>query len=320
MRQLFYLLAWVSLTCSANSQFQLQNGDIITADCQLHAKRWQCVHPTLGHFSLAHHQLTALATAPPAPPSSIHVASTPQKDSELWQLAFDISASKRHGTQDSDSLLLKTNWKFHPNQWRYSVAADYDFETKQGSRKTHKYQLSPALDFFINPQLFVRSQLEFNYDFLANDYQNLDVSAGPGWRWWTKDEDNYAETMLSYGVKKAWFRAEDNAYQGLFQLDPPLTYQFVALDWDARRQLWQALSVYAKGRYLKMTSQPVSLLDFNSELDHELGLRYHLTDQIRISYSWGMQRTRLAFQLPNAPAIPLSLLDIHQQLAVGAEF
>lgn len=320
MQRLFYFLAWLSMTCSAQSQFQLQNGDIITADCQLHAKRWQCHHPTLGHFSLAQPQLTPLASTTESAAHMVQAPPLSQTDSELWQLTMDVSASKRHGTQNSDSLLLKTNWKYHPNQWRYSAAADYDFENKQGNRKSHKYQLSPALDYFVSPQLFFRSQLEFQYDFLASDYQNLDLSAGPGWRWWSKDEDNYAETMLSYGVKKAWFRTDDRAYQGLFQLEPPLTYQFVALDWDARRQLWQALSVYAKGRYLQMTQQPISLLDFKSELDHEFGVRYHLTDKVRISYSWGIQQTRLALELPNLPPLPLSFFDIHQQLALGAEF
>ncbi len=81
-----------------------------------------------------------------------------------------------------------------------------------------------------------------------------------------------------------------------------------------------ALSLFAKGRYLQMIQQPISLVDVKSEHGHEFGVRYHLTDKVRISYSWGIQQTRLALKLPNLPPLPLSFFDIHQQLALGAEF
>lgn len=317
MQQLLFLCALFALPAAATTRYQLKNGDIISAECQQLQQELHCQHAILGSIviPLADVQLLDSNRAVEHKvPTTIKHAPTP------WHLEVDISASKRHGSQVSDSLLFNTHARYQRETWRYSLDADYDFENKQGSRKTHKYQLSPAIDYFIEPQLFVRSQLQYQYDFLASDYQNLDLSSGPGWRWWYKNDDNYAETMASVGVKKAWFHPDDAMYRGLFAQDAPLTYQFVALDWDLRRELSTTISLFAKGRYLQITAQPTSLLDFNAELEHEMGIRYHLTEQVRLSYSIWYQRTDLTLQLPNIDSIGLSIAQTHQLLAIGAEF
>lgn len=308
-------IVWLSLIiCSAqaSTKVTLSNGDVLSMDCQAISDTQQrCQHPVLGSLVIDNQQIQTITTKPA--PLNVNTAKS-------WQAQVDVSANSRRGIKHSNNLTLHSVLKYQQDQWRYSLDTRFDLEDKDGSRKTHKYHLTPAIDWFFTQSWFWRNEIEYQYDFLANDYQNWDLSSGPGWRWWHQDDDNYAETMLSVGLKQAWFREEDPLYRGLFGDDPVLSYQFVALDWDLQRQLWPQLSVFGKGRWLQLTNQPRSIIDFDYEASNELGLRYQLSDAIRLSWSWYFQRTQFHIELPNTPNYSLGLNDSRQQLAIGIDY
>lgn len=308
-------ILWLCLTtCAAQAtdKVTLRNGDVLNMDCQpITSTQQRCQHPVLGNLVLENQQIQSI-TAEPVLASP--AAPTP------WHVQLDVSANSRRGTKHTNTLTLHSDLKYQTDQWRYSLDTRFDLEDKDGNRKTHKYQLTPAVDWFFTPSWFWRNEIEYQYDFLASDYQNWDLSSGPGWRWWHQDNDNYAETMLSVGLKQAWFRDEDPLYRGLFGDDPVLSYQFIALDWDLQRELFSQVSVYGKGRWLQLIHQPQSIIDFDYEASNELGVRYQLSDAVRLSWSWYYQRTQLRIVLPNIPEYSMGLNDSRQQLAIGVDY
>lgn len=306
-----------SASAAATEQVTLQNGDILHMDCKaISDTQQQCTHPVLGHLTIDNQQILSVESdvSLPTKDTSNAPASAP------WQIQLDVSANLRRGQQTSNTMSLQSDVKYTHERWRYSLASRFDLEDKESSRKTHKYQLTPAIDFFITPRWFLRQEIQYQYDFIANDYQNWDLSSGIGWRWWRVDDENYAETLLSVGLKQAWFRHKDPLYQGLFGSDPVLSYQFVALDWDIKKQLWPNIALFSKGRWLQLTKQPISIIDFDYEASNELGLRYQLSDAIRLSWSWYFERAQLRIELPTIPTYSLGLNDSRQQLAIGVEY
>ena len=78
--------------------------------------------------------------------------------------------------------------------------------------------------------------------------------------------------------------------------------------------------VFSEGNWLELLSQPLSIFDFERELTIETGLRYALTDKIRISWSWQYDRTEQALLLPKTPRTSLNIFDSKQKVSIGAAF
>lgn len=317
LRMIGLMLLTSGSVAAATQRITLHNGDVLTMDCQrISSSQQRCQHPVLGTVLLDDQQVQSTKSIDAPSPAT---AAMPAPASP-WHVQLDVSANARRGIKHSNTLTLHSDLKYQTDQWRYSLDTRFDLEDKDSTRKTHKYQLTPAVDWFFTPSWFWRNEIEYQYDFLASDYQNWDLSSGPGWRWWHQDNDNYAETMVSVGLKQAWFRDEDPLYRGLFGDDPVLSYQFIALDWDLQRELFSQVSVYSKGRWLQLTNQPQSIIDFDYEASNELGVRYQLSDAIRLSWSWYYQRTQLRIVLPNIPEYSIGLNDSRQQLAIGVDY
>ena len=169
--------------------------------------------------------------------------------------------------------------------WRYSIGAEFDYEIKQNVRKAHKYSINPGLDYFYSEQVFGRAKLDYSYNFLAADYKNIDVSMGPGFSFFKDRDELRLELMALVGVKKAYFRG-DEFLLALLGQGESIRFRFASLDYDYQYQLpATALEWYAKGSILKMLDQPIELLDFKYEVHNEMGVRYWLTDKIRLSWS-----------------------------------
>lgn len=253
------------------------------------------------------------------------VAETPPKDAkpaakQSWQLEVDVSAAKRRGKESSESISTAVNWEFRLDKWRYSSDASFDYEIKQEVRKTHKYAINPGLDYFYNEQIFGRVQLDFSYDYLAADYKNIDFSLGPGFSFFRDQQELRLELMALVGVKNAYFRG-DQFLQAFLGYQDSVSFRFASLDYDYQYE-WPntGWEWYAKGSYLTMLDQPIAFLDFAYEWRNEFGIRYWLTDKIRLSWSMVHDKTAIDLDLGDGMVLPLDVKDIRQKLSIGASF
>jgi len=236
-----------------------------------------------------------------------------------WSLQLDFSAASRAGKEQAQSYSLGERFEYRLGDWRSKFDAHYDYETKEAARKTHQYGLNPGLDYFYSPQLFWRLHTEYNYNYLASDYKNIDLSTGPGYAFFQQGPTRL-DLILLAGRKQAYFR-EDDSFRLLPDFHSPLGYNTMSLQWDFSHK-WPGtrLEVFSEGAWLELLSQPLAIFDFERELNTESGLRYALTDKIRLSWSWQYDRTELTLLLPKAPRASMDLFDSRHKFSIGATF
>lgn len=236
-----------------------------------------------------------------------------------WSLQLDLSAATRSGKEHAKNYSLTERFSFRQGDWRSSLDAHYDYETKETARKTHKYTLNPGLDYFYSPQLFWRINGDFSYNYLSADYKNIDISTGPGYALWQQGATRL-DLMLLVGHKQAYFR-DDERFISLPGFRSPLGYNTASLAWDFSQQ-WAGshLELFSEGSWLELLSQPLSFFDFERELKIDSGLRYRLTETIRVSWSWHYESTDLTLELPMMSPIPLHVSDSKQKISIGAAF
>ena len=328
----FTLFLFCSPLYAATVVITLQNGDRISGELvdetptQLQIKTSYAaiiavdktqisqMQPSADSAQAANQQAEVAPTATVASP----VAETSAK--QPWHLDVDISASNRRGKEQSDNLSISSDWELRDLAWRYSIGAEFDYEIKQNVRKAHKYSINPGLDYFYSEQVFGRAKLDYSYNFLAADYKNIDVSMGPGFSFFKDRDELRLELMALVGVKKAYFRGDEFLLALLGQRES-IRFRFASLDYDYQYQLSAtALEWYAKGSILKMLDQPIELLDFKYEVHNEMGVRYWLTDKIRLSWSVQHDWTGIDLVLSDGTVHPLDIKDIRQKLSIGASF
>ncbi|WP_430455029.1 DUF481 domain-containing protein [Rheinheimera sp.] len=317
------------LAAAANSdlyQVQLKNGDLLSGELKSSSATELVIHTAYaGDVTIKRSEVqafsplrqrneqsstaTIVAATPPA-------AAAPAKP---WSLQLDLSAATRAGKEQAQNYSLTERFEYRIGDWRSKFDANYDYETKEAARKTHKYQLNPGLDYFYSPQLFWRVNADYSYNYLASDYKNIDASTGPGYAVWQQGPTRL-DLILLVGHKLAYFR-EDETFRVLPDFHSPLGYNTASLAWDFSHK-WPGtlLEVYSEGNLLELLSQPFSIFDFERELNIETGLRYALTDKIRISWSWHYDRTELTLLLPKMPRTSLDLFDSKQKISIGAAF
>ena len=71
---------------------------------------------------------------------------------------------------------------------------------------------------------------------------------------------------------------------------------------------------------MKLLDQPLQYLSFNYELVSNTGLRYRLSDQIRLSWSYDYNMTDIEVYLPRQQSISFDIKDLRQKLSIGASF
>ena len=262
---------------------------------------------------------TAITTGPATAITATSQATKATAPPKFWSLQLDLSAATRNGKEQAENYSLTERFEYRRGDWRSKFDTHYDYETKEAARKTHKYALNPGLDYFYSNQLFWRLDADYSYNYLASDYKNVDLSTGPGYAVWQQGPTRL-DLVLLLGHKQAYFR-EDEAFRLLTDFESPLGYNTASLAWDFSHK-WPGtlLEVYSEGNWLELLSQPLSIFDFARELTMETGLRYALTDQIRISWSWHYERTELTLLLPKMPRTSLDLFDSKQKISIGAAF
>lgn len=235
-----------------------------------------------------------------------------------WSLDIDVSASNRHGKENSSLLNVVSKAEYQQTQWRTALDLLYDYEMKEQAPKTHQYKLSPGIDYYLSQRLFWRLTSDYHYNYLAADYKNIDVSTGPGYAVFQEKQLQLDLTLMA-GLKRASFRDTEPLRNILATTS--LSYHFAALEWDFQYQFvrWP-LEFYSEGNVMKLLNQPLSYLSFNYELVSTTGLRYRLSDQIRLSWSYDYNLTDMEAYLPRQPRVSFDIKDLRQKLSIGASF
>jgi hypothetical protein len=306
-------------------QVRLKNGDLLSGELKSSSTTELVLHTAYaGDVKIKRSEVQALSPlrqrseqqAAVAVATKATAVAAPAK---AWSLQLDLSAATRAGKEQAQNYSLTERFEYRRGDWRGSLDAHYDYETKEAARKTHKYEVNPGLDYFYSPQLFWRVNTDYSYNYLASDYKNIDLSTGPGYAIWQQGPTRL-DLILLVGHKLAYFR-EDETFRLLPDFHSPLGYDTASLAWDFSHK-WPGtlLEVYSEGNLLELLSQPFSIFDFERELKMESGLRYALTDKIRISWSWHYERTELTLLLPKQPRTSLDLFDSKQKISIGAAF
>jgi putative salt-induced outer membrane protein YdiY len=328
------LLLMVALPATANvTQLQLKNGDILTGKLQSqNADEVSLVLPYAGLIHIHRSDIAqiitldrpSVETAQPAEAMANEVATAATIGSEVprekpWSIELDVSASNRHGKKDSSLFNLTFAAEYNHQHWRTSFDSHFDYELKDQARKTHQYDVSPGLDYFISPRLFWRGSIDYRYNFLASDYRNLDFSTGPGYAVIQKPHMTL-DLIAATGIKKAYFREEGEVSRFLL-FGNQLDYKFSSLEWDFKYHFKALpLEIYSDGAWLHLLNQPIDFLYFDREMNANLGLRYKLTDKIRLTWSYQYEKTDIELRLPGLAAMNLDLQDFRQKLSIGASF
>ncbi|WP_164852444.1 DUF481 domain-containing protein [Rheinheimera riviphila] len=323
------LLLNLALPASASlSRLHLKNGDVLTGTVQSQsADTVSLLLPYAGLVSIKRDeilQINELAAAEllaePATASALDVAVIANgSNNKPWSVELDLSASNRHGQQDSSVLNLVVALDYKHQHWRTSLDSHFDYELKDQARKTHQYDVSPGLDYFINPRLFWRGSIDYHYNYLASDYRNLDFSTGPGYAV-IQQPKLTLDLVAAVGIKKAYFR-EDGEVTRFLLFGDQLNYKFSSLEWDLKYQLqhWP-IEFYSDGNWMHLLNQPIDFLYFDREVTANLGLRYKLSDKIRLSWSYQYTQTDIELRLPGLENNSLDLKDFRQKLSIGASF
>lgn len=326
------MLMMLALPAAAgNSRLHLKNGDVLTGSLKTQTDVAISLQlPYAGLVTIKRSDILTITdvTAPAAEASAsvndpltttAEAVATAKSAEKPWSLELDVSASNRHGQQDSSLLNLVLAGEYKHQHWRTSLDGRFDYELKDQARKTHQYDISPGLDYFINPRLFWRGSVDYHYNYLASDYRNLDFSTGPGYAV-IQQPRLTLDLVAAVGIKKAFFR-EDGEVARFLLFGDQLNYQFSSLEWDLKYQFanWP-VEFYSDGNWLHLLNQPIDFLYFDREVTANLGLRYKLSDKIRLSWSYQYTQTDLELRLPGIPASNLNLQDFRQKLSIGASF
>ena len=327
------LLLTVALPATADvARLQLKNGDILTGKLQTqNDMEISLLLPYAGLVRIQRSDIVLITALDDAPPQTTEPAPTTvsadltapilfeEGREKPWSIELDLSASNRHGKQDSSLFNLSLAAEYNHQHWRTSFDSHFDYELKEQARKTHQYDVSPGLDYFISPRLFWRGSIDYRYNFLASDYRNLDFSTGPGYAVIQKPHITL-DLIAATGIKKAFFREEGEVSRFLL-FGNQLDYKFSSLEWDFKYQFSKVpIELYSDGTWLHLLNQPIDFLYFDREMTAHLGLRYKLTDKIRLTWSYQYEKTDIELRLPGLAAIDLNLQDFRQKLSIGASF
>ena len=325
---LTYLSLLPVLALAANNdlyQVRLKNGDLLSGELKSSSATELVIHTAYaGDVKIKRSEVQAFSplrqrNEQPSTPASAVAASAGVAPAKPWSLQLDLSAATRTGEEKAENYSLTERFEYRRGDWRSKFDANYDYETKEAARKTHKYELNPGLDYFYSSQLFWRVDANYSYNYLASDYKNVDINTGPGYAVWQQGLTRL-DLVLLVGHKRAYFH-EDEALRVLPDFESPLGYNTASLAWDFSHK-WPGtlLEIYSEGNWLELLSQPLSVFDFEREFNMETGLRYALTDKIRISWSWQYDRTELTLFLPKMPRSSLDVFDSKQKISIGAAF
>lgn len=184
-----------------------------------------------------------------------------------WQGALQLSADYKRKEHDSDKYELKLDNQLRHNRWRHVVAAGYEHETKNDSKKTDHLTASYGLDYFLSQRWFWKGQAKYTQDKTEDLRRQSSLGSGPGFQFWDNPLGSLSASALLNHNRYSFASGEREHFNSL------------TASWNYRRYFMaKNLELYYKGE-AGLPFTPV--VDY--VLDHEAGLRYRLNSWALLS-------------------------------------
>src|SRR5690554_1236705 len=81
-----------------------------------------------------------------------------------WKGTISFSADYKRKDSSSDDYGLDMSTELRHGLWRHALDTDYDYETKNKSKKTERFEATYALDRFITERWFWKNKFKYSND------------------------------------------------------------------------------------------------------------------------------------------------------------
>lgn len=175
-----------------------------------------------------------------------------------WKGTVSLSADYKRNDNSSDDYGLDVSTELRHGLWRHALDSEYDYETKNNTKRTERFEASYALDRFITERWFWKNKAKYTHDRLETIRQQNVYGTGPGFQFWDNELGGFAlSTLLNHNKLK-------------FDTGEQQSFNSATLSWNYNRYLGgKAFELYTKGDF---GSPFISDIDY--VLDGEAGLRY----------------------------------------------
>lgn len=190
-------------------------------------------------------------------------------DQLLWGGNLDMSLDLKRESSNTNEIRLKTDQEIQKGYWRDIFKASFDHSKKDGVLDNYDYELRNDLDYFWSSHWFWRGETVFKHDFLEEQYEEVRLGSGPGYRFY-EDKSGRFEVGSLLG-----------RYVYRYRTTPELNFRILGINWDYRHHFHQSkLEFYTNGEY----GYPF-FKEMDYALEAEAGLRYSLSESLRLTLS-----------------------------------
>ncbi|MCK9465561.1 MAG: DUF481 domain-containing protein [Thiopseudomonas sp.] len=194
----------------------------------------------------------------------------------LWTGSMHLSADFKRKESSSDSYDIDAKTKLRHGHWRHNAELEYDYETKDDSKKTDQLMASYALDRFFSERWFWQGKYKFNHDQLEDLTKQHTYGTGPGFQFW---DNELGSLSLAGLINHSIFQYKDGHKE---------RFNSSTLSWDYQRFfLTRTLEFFNKGELAVPFTNEVDYV-----LDAETGLRYKLNSWASLSLKAEWEKIR----------------------------
>ncbi|NLY14108.1 MAG: DUF481 domain-containing protein [Gammaproteobacteria bacterium] len=177
-----------------------------------------------------------------------------------WKGNLSFSADYKRNENSSDDYGLDINTELRHGLWRHGLDTEYDYETKNGTKKTENFEASYALDRFITERWFWKNKAKYINDHVEDLRRQHVYGTGPGFQFWDNELGAFALSGLLNHNKFKFVHGEKQSFNS------------GNLSWDYNRYIsGKSFELYTKGEF----GVPF-ISDIDYVLDSEAGMRYKL--------------------------------------------
>lgn len=239
-------------------------------------------------------------------------------DEEKWHLSgsSDVSLKIKQNTSRTNNLSIKGKLEMENPGWRNGLEGEYDYDTSNGATTDHSYRLQPRVDYFLADRWYWRTTVDYQYDMLESNYLRVDYNSGAGYRAW-KEKRKRLEFLLLGGLRDAYF--DSNIWIQAFFNTQHVSYPTATLGWDYQQRIGDSqLELFSEGKYIHYLSQASPYFSYERTIDGSLGMRYYLSEHLRLSWSSSLTWDDLSTHLNGVDLNDDK--EWRQTLSLGASF
>lgn len=321
MRVVTLLLLLLALPATADTIW-LKNGDRLTGEVTPGEESLTLSFPFGGEVEIPRTAVkrwrAKQAPSPVLSKKGIDLALL-RPDEEKWHLSgsSDVSLKIKQNSSRTNNLSVKGKLEMEDPSWRTGLEGEYDYDTSNSTTTDHNYRLQPKVDYFLADRWYWRTTVDYQYDMLDDNYLNVDYNSGAGYRFW-KQKRKRLEFLLLGGLRDSYF--DSNELIQFFFNTQHVSYPTATLGWDYQQRIGDSqLELFSEGKYIYYLSQPSDYVTYERTIDGSVGLRYYLSEHLRLSWSSSLTWDD-AYIESNGERSAMSDKEWRQTLSLGASF